>query len=289
MGRFLPGVKHETHSDHDPRHTALAEAVFLTVWAGLGRWHGDLVLVGGLVPRYLCGDTTAPRALPPPATLDVDLGISLASEAGQYGSVRWDLGAQGFKPNPLHPARLEKTVGETTIPVDFVVEHPPHTAGAAQVQDITASIMPGVNRALATARRVLVAGVDLHGAEQRLVARVCEVGPFLALKLRAFYFRQQPKDAFDVLYTVRHYDGGIEAAIRAFGEEVKQGNPACADAVATLREHFGGDRSPGPAKASHFVLGSVGGEETEEARFKRASIRQGMVDVAARLLKAAGG
>lgn len=49
-------MKHETYSDYDPRHTALAESAFLTLWSSLGSWHGDLVLVGGLVPKYLCGE-----------------------------------------------------------------------------------------------------------------------------------------------------------------------------------------------------------------------------------------
>ena len=43
------------------------------------------------------------------------------------------------------------------------------------------SIMPGVAWALTTVRTIEVAGVDLHGADQKLSARVCEVGAFLAL------------------------------------------------------------------------------------------------------------
>jgi hypothetical protein len=195
-------MKYETFSEYDPRHTALAESAFLTLWSTLGRWHSDLVLVGGLVPKYLCGDDTQQRSLPRPATLDVDLGISLAADSGQYGNLFWELSGQGFKRSEKRPPRLEKTIGDFPIYVDFLVEHPPRTSGSAQVQDITADIMPGVNRALATAREVTVAGVDLHGAEQRLIARVCEVGPFLALKLRAFASRQQPKDAFDILYAI---------------------------------------------------------------------------------------
>jgi hypothetical protein len=171
--------------------------------------------------------------------------------------------------------------------VDFLVEHPPRTNGSAQVEDITASIMPGVDRALATARSIEVTGMDLHGADQKLVARVCEVGPFLALKLRAFYYRQQPKDAFDILYALRHYDGGSAAAIAAFAEEVRVGNPACTDALRTLREHFQTETSPGPVKASHFVLGRAQSGQSDDARFLLTRLRQDMMDAAAQLLKAA--
>lgn len=280
-------MKYETYSEYDPRHTGLAESAFLTVWSALGPWREDLVLVGGLVPKYLCGDLTIQRELPRPATLDVDLGIALAADGGQYGNLFWDLAAQGFKPNEKTPSRYEKVINDFTLPLDFLVEKAPVTTGTAQVADIIAGIIPGVDRALRTARTMTISGVDLHGAEQKLSARICEVGPFISLKLRAFYSRQQPKDAFDILYTLRHYDGGTAAAIAAFAEEVRVGNPACPDALRTLREHFTNETSPGPVKASHFVLGQAAPGESADARFARTTLRQDMVDAAAQLLKAA--
>lgn len=141
--------------------------------------------------------------------------------------------------------------------------------------------MPGVDRALETARRVEISGEDLQGAEQRVAARVCEVGPFIALKLRAFLHRQQGKDVFDLLYTVMHYDSGTRAALKGFAGEVKAGNPACVDAMKSLDILFADERAPGPVRASHFILG-----EHPDMRFRRNRIRQQMVDVAAALRKA---
>ena len=280
-------MKYETYSEYDLRHTGLAESALLTVWAGLGRWREDLVLIGGLVPKYLCGDLTVQRNLPRPATLDVDLGIALAADAGQYSNLLWDLAAQGFSPNKKMPSRYEKVINDFTVPLDFLVEKAPATTGTVQVADITAGIMPGVDRALAIARTMPITGVDLHGGEQKnLTVRICEVGPFLALKLRAFYSRQQPKDAFDILYTILHYDKGTDVAIAAFAEEVRLGNPACPDALQTLKKHFFNENAPGPVKASHFVLGTAAPGEPADTKFLRTRIRQDMVDAAARLLKA---
>lgn len=280
-------MKYETYTEYDPHHVGFAESAFLSVWSTLGQWHNSLVLIGGHVPKYLCGDLAQKRDLPRPVTLDVDLGIALATDSGQYGNLLWELQGLGFRPNQAHPARFEKVIEGFTIPVDFLVEKQPHTTGTAQVEDITAGILPGVDRALATARQITLTGVDLHGAEQKLTARICEVGPFLALKLRAFCDRQQPKDAFDILYTLRHYDGGTDAAITAFAEEVRCGNPACPDALRTLKEHFNSETLPGPVKASHFVLGAAIPGESPDNRFMRLRLRQDMVDAAAQLLKAA--
>lgn len=280
-------MKYETYTEYDPRRTALAESAFLTIWPALGSWHEDLVLVGGLVPKYLCGDHTLHRTLPRPATLDVDLGIALGADSGQYGNLFWELRGQGFSKSAKHESRLEKTIEDFTVYVDFLVEQPPRMDGTATVEEITANIMPGVNRALSTARTIEVKGVDLHGAQQNFHARVCEIGPFLALKLRAFCYRQQPKDAFDILYTIRHYDGGTDAAIAAFAEEVRIGNAACPDALRTLKEHFRDENAPGPVKASLFVLGEAAPGESADTRFRRTTLRQEMVDAAIKLLNAA--
>lgn len=280
-------MKYETYREYDPHRTGLAESALLTVWAGLGNWREELVLIGGLVPKYLCGDHTETRTLPRPATLDVDIGIALAADGGQYGSLHWDLSAQGFTRSPDEPSRYVKVIEDVKVPLDFLVEFPPRAIGSVQVAEVTASVMPGVNRALATARIVKLTGMDLHGAEQRQTIRVCEVGPFLALKLRAFFHRQQPKDAFDILYTVLHYDGGADAAIHAFAEEVRLGNSVFPDALRTLEEHFSNESAPGPVKASHFVLGPAVPDESEDSIFRRVTIRQDMVDVALRLFKAA--
>ncbi len=57
----MPAVKYETSSECNSVGVASAERAFLTVWAGLGSWHSDLVLVGGLVPKCLCGDHSLGR------------------------------------------------------------------------------------------------------------------------------------------------------------------------------------------------------------------------------------
>ena len=288
MGGLLPTVKYETYSQYKPVGVASAESAFLTVWAGLGSWHDHLVLVGGLVPKYICGDLSAPRALPRPVTLDTDLGIALGASLGQYGSLQMDLQSQGFRlsKDEFGGSRFVKKVGDFTVPVDFLTERPPAAQGTAVVDDVPANILPGINRALATARRVEVEGVDLLGAQQKLTVRVAEAGPFLAMKLRAFGRRQAPKDAFDILYTLLHYDRGTQAAVNAFGEEVRAGNSACADAVACLNQFFRDEQSSAPVRAASFVLGPLVAVESEDLRFRRLQIQQDMVD-AGRLLRAA--
>lgn len=138
-----------------------------------------------------------------------------------------------------------------------------------------------------TARPLRLEGKDLFGGEQCTTARICEVGPYLALKLRAFRHRQQGKDAFDILYTLKHYDGGTDAALEAFAAEVKAGNPACPDAMETLKVDFAKETDPGPTRAAHFVFGQPDRREPEDTRLRRTLIQQEMVNFAAALLRTA--
>jgi hypothetical protein len=280
-------MKLGAYADYDSRKVALAESALFTIWPNLEPWHDDLVLVGGLVPRYICGDTSTPRSLPRPVTLDADIGIALGASAGGMSSMQFALLEKGFHKatSPEGLIRYEKKVGDYSVPVDFLTDAPPHTQGSATVDDIVASVLPGINRALKTARTVKVSGADLAGTRQTTTLRVCEVGPFLALKLRAFLHREQPKDAFDILYTLLHYDRRPAAAVAAFADEARAENTACPDALLCLQRHFDSEASLGPSKAAQFFPGPATPGEPADLRFQRLQIQQEMVN-AARLLKA---
>lgn len=279
-------MKYETYADYDARATSQTLPAFLTIWSGLGAYHDDLVLVGGLVPHFICRHPTSTSSLPRPATLDVDFGIALGASAGQYGTLSTDLRAQGFRPSEEYSGRFEKSADGFPIYIDFLVEDGAVPRGTRMVDDIRANVMPGVVRALATARAMKIQGVDLWGAKQSITARVCEVGPFLVFKLRAFLHRQQGKDAFDLLYTMLHYDEGTSAAIRAFAAEGVAQNPAFPDAQQALNELFQDERSPGPIKAAGFVLGAPQSRDSEDLRMRRIQVQQDTRTAASLLIQA---
>lgn len=156
-------MKLGAYTDYDSRKVALAESALFTIWPNLEPWHDDLVLVGGLVPRYICGDTSIPRPLPRPVTLDADIGIALGAAAGGMASLQFALLEKDFHKakSPEGLIRYEKKVGDYVVPVDFLTDAPPNTQGSATVDDIVASVLPGINRALKTARTMKVTGSNL--------------------------------------------------------------------------------------------------------------------------------
>ena len=282
-GRASAVMKFETHAEYDPRQSEMVKRAFLSVWSSFTRWHDDLVLLGGLVPKFICNPLPAHSVLKPTTTIDVDLGIALGTESGQYDPISTALAGQGFYADPKQKHRYVKTIAGMEVPVDFLVEHGADDEGMVAVDDIAATVMPGVDRALETARFIEIQGEDLQGAEQHVTARVCDAGPFIALKLRAFGDRQQGKDVFDLLYTIVNYEQGTQAAVDGFAEEVRAGNPACRDAIRCLETLFKDEQAPGPMRASHFLLGPPGESGHPDEAFRRTQIRQQMVDVAAAL------
>lgn len=220
--------------------------------------------------------------------MDADFGIALGASAGGMLSLKMALSDAQFRQSKSAEGlvRYEKQVGQFSVPVDFLTDAPPATHGSVIVDDIVANVLPGIDRALKIARSTKIAGKDLAGHPQSVTVRVCEVGPFLAMKLRAFGWRQAPKDAFDILYTLRHYDRGTNAAVAAFGDEVRANNPACADAIACLEKHFRDEQSSAPILAASFVLGESWSGESEDMSLRRLQIEQDMVDAGALLQNA---
>ena len=267
-------TKYPHHHAYPAGSTDLAVAALLTVWSSLADYQEDLVLVGGLVPKFLCAHP--PEALPA-VTMDVDLGIALGATGGQYGTISSHLQGLGFT---REEQRFRKDINGLPLFVDFLTEAGKPGQTAAMVDDVPVSSFPGVNRALAVHRLVPVSGRDFFGGQQNCRVKVCEIGPWLVLKLNAFARRQQPKDAFDIYQGGLHYDGGSELAARRFQEEAREnsGYPAAKEALA---QFFGSPEASGPARCVEFMIGGLQGQMPgADFQFRRGQIVNDLLDIA---------
>jgi len=255
-----------------------AEAALLTAWVALHRYHDELVLVGGLAVKYLTKPSSG--LLPGPVTMDVDLGVALGAEGGQYGTIAEDLIGQGFK--RAENRRFVRSFEGMSLYIDFLTEHPTSTKGTADVEGVDAGVFPGVDRALATRQNVLVEGLDLLGVAHQASVAVAGIGSLLVLKLNAFDDRQQSKDAYDVLLATSQYVNGPQEVIKSFQAEAKAGNRGYERAANALRQHFWETDQSGPVRCADFVLrGSTVGAELRE---RRRQIAEQMVTIGRALL-----
>ena len=168
--------------------------------------------------------------------------------------------------------------GNLNLYLDFLTEDPPSMTGARTVDDVVASLIPGLNRALACRRILTVKGRDLYGAEQGCKVAVADIGPLLVLKLNAFggpTGRRLPKDAYHVLLAVLGFVDGPEAAGAAFRAEARAGNTGYAFALRALQKDFSATDQDGPIRAADFQPGNAN---------NRDRIREDVVTVGRALL-----
>jgi hypothetical protein len=277
MGRILQAIKKEHYQDYSPEETVRAESALLTAWAVLRDLTDDLVLIGGLVPRYICKKTDDLHAV----TIDVDLGVSLGLSSGQYDTTRKRLEDSGFE---WKEKRFVKTIGKTPLYLDFLTDKPnSDSPDSAMVDDVPASAVFGVERALEVHRTVTITGKDLYGADVSEDVKVCDIGPYLCLKLQAYHNRAQSKDVFDTVRAVRDYDGGIDAAVTAFHKEAND-NRAYDIALHTLKDRFASETSKGPVQYVDFCAGKLSASKSDET-YMRQQYANEAVDVAIALLR----
>ena len=241
--------------DYSQDGLAAAEAALFTAWDALEKFHDDLVVVGGLAIHYHTRDVKNPQ-FPATATLDVDFGISLGTDAGMAGTVQFDLLMSGYE--AAENGRMFREMEHGTLFIDFLTEHPPLQSGSREVSGIIASVCPGINRALAVRKHVGIQGINKQGDSKIHRVPICGIGPLLVLKLNAFAKRtnaKKAKDAYDLLVAVSSYSDGPAAAIEAFHAEAASGNPAFDVAVQTLKAHFTATNQDGPLQALLFRYG----------------------------------
>ncbi|HET6497830.1 MAG TPA: nucleotidyl transferase AbiEii/AbiGii toxin family protein, partial [Coriobacteriia bacterium] len=113
--------------------------------------------------------------------------------------------------------------------------------------------------ALTISRDVLL----LDGARSRVEFQVANLAPFVALKADAYLDRRKPKDAYDLVYVLRWWQGGPEAAAAAVASSPVAGEPFIISAISRVLGDFA---APDRAGAIDYAsLRASGGTETETA------------------------
>ena len=274
-------MKHDTFKKYPADSLELPTQALLTTWDCLPDYRDDLVLVGGLAVRFL----TNPPATgtPGPVTLDVDLGVSIAAEGGAYPGIRDNLSGQGFT---WANGRFTRKIQAFNLHIDLLTDDGKSDQGSAVLDDgLSVGIFPGINRALACYRPVLVAGKTLLGCPLTETIKVAEIGPLLVLKFNAFggpRGRKAPKDAHDILYLAENYLDGIRAAVAGFHAERAAANRGLRHAELCLVEHFGNPDAQGPMACAAFRLNNEHLAPQNEEASQR--IRQQCVTLAQALL-----
>ncbi len=219
-------------------------AACLTVAVTLGAYLDDICIVGGLVPALLI-DTTRPtddNDERHPGTNDLDVGLALAVlDDMRCAEISARLRAEGFEPdtNDASNSTVQRwKLGDLKVTIDFLMPPAPDQGDRMRVQhlegDFGALITPGLQLAFAERVDIRLDGRTLSGEHVRRTVPVCGPAAFIVLKALAFGDRGEPKDAYDLLYVLRHTPGGPAAVADRLASHANVDREVVASGLALL-------------------------------------------------------
>ncbi|MDZ4169690.1 MAG: nucleotidyl transferase AbiEii/AbiGii toxin family protein [Coriobacteriia bacterium] len=230
--------------------TERCERVLGTLMRGIGQpWRHKICLVGGLAPLYIVrGDGYGQPAHVGSTDVDVALRLALESEdQGAYATLETNLKRNGFGRVDGASWRWAADVERETVVLEFlgdVSDAAPGTVFRAKVTPPAGAggvgllCVRGVELVFRDALSVTRDVPLLDGARSRVEFQVANLTPFVALKADAYLDRRKAKDAYDLVYVLRWWQGGPAAAAAAFASSPVADEPFVVSAISRVLSDF---------------------------------------------------
>lgn len=260
--------------------TKRCERVLGTLMRGIGQpWRDKVCLVGGLVPLYLVqGDGYAQPAHV--GSTDVDVALRLAVEAedlGAYATLETNLKRNGFSRVDGSSWRWAADVDGDVVVLELLGDMEdvkPGTVFRPKVAPPAGGVGLLCVRGLELAFRDSITITRdlqlLDGAYSEVDFRVANLAPFVALKADAYLDRRKRKDAYDLVYVLRWWKGGPEAAAAAVAASPVASDPFLASAVSRVAGDFSESNRAGAV--DYGSLATPGGTAVEMAQARNEAV-----------------
>lgn len=258
--------------------TERCERALGTLMRGIGQpWRHRVCLVGGLVPLYLVRGDGHDQPVHVGST-DVDVALRLAVEAqdeGAYATLETNLKRGGFERVDGSSWRWAVDVDGEIVVLELLGDSqdaspgtvfrpkvsPPAGAGGVGLLCVT-GVELVFRDALTIARDVRL----LDGAQSRVDFQVANLTPFVALKADAYLDRRKAKDAYDLVYVLRWWQGGPRAAAAAVTSSPVAGEPFVTSAISRVLSDFGTPDGAGAVDYARLRASSGTAAEMAAAR-----------------------
>jgi len=198
-------------SDYKEKEVQICLSVLVELMTILGEFREDIVIVGGNVPPFLIPDSKEKY----PGTLDIDLALDFKKiDDNTYKTIVETLKEKGYyQKEGGQPSKFYRDIKEITIEVDLLAGEYGGTGKSRRhqrVQDAKVRKARGCDLVFDGYSTVELSGKLPSGAENKVIVKVANIGPFLVTKGMALWTRKKEKDAFDIYYCIKNYLGGIK-------------------------------------------------------------------------------
>ena len=257
-----------TKGDYPKLAVKAAESVLLELVHILGEYLDSIVVIGGMVPRYLIGETEEPHV----GTTDVDLALDHRrfDEPG-YRTLHELLINHGYQVDEKQPFIYRRTIvvdgQNVTVQVDLLSGEYGGTDKdhrTQKIQDVRPRKARGADIAFDEPVHVKITGKLPGGAKDTVTIPIAGIVPFIVMKAMAMRDRLKQKDPYDIYYCLRYFPGGVEQIV----DHVKllKGNRLVKEALEILKVKFDSPEHVGPSHIAEFLELS---HPDEVARIKR--------------------
>ena len=255
-------------ASEDTLHVALLDLLVC-----LGELRDDVVLVGGLVPELVIrlGGT---RYV---VTADIDLAVPLRSlTQEQRDRLLTVLNESGFQQDEGQPYRFVKDVKEASgqpvrpVIVDILTGEASGVSSETRTQhvvELCAMPAPGCDLAFEYWQEMHVSVALPDGSTRSRTIKVAGPEAWLPMKGMVLHTQRSPKDAYDIYYYVRNFEGGPEELVRLLRPCLT--NETVAEGLRKIKGKFGSPADWGP-KAAAEEAERYGSPEDPEQTARRA-------------------
>jgi hypothetical protein len=267
---------------HSSVATERCERALGTLMRGIGQpWRHKVCLVGGLVPLYLVkgGGYGQPAHV---GSTDVDVALRLVVEAeddGAYATLETNLKRNGFSRVDGSSWRWAADVDGEIVVLELLGDAEdaapgtvfrPKVAPPAGAGGVGLLCVRGVELAFRDALTITRDVLLLDGAQSRVEFQVANLAPFVALKADAYLDRRKPKDAYDLVYVLRWWQGGPEAAAAAIATSPAASDPFVVSAINRVLGDFA--QADRVGAVDYASLSASGGTAAETTRARNEAV-----------------
>ena len=255
--------KNTSIQDYNSSFTKKVENALLDIWALLGEYRDDLILIGGLAPRYITApaNTKDYSLTTHCGTMDIDFGISIAvANQKKYKDIIDILHENGFnnavneKGNPKHHS-FEKDIDGEKIIIDFLTttyDGPEDSLMHKFSEEISAIQTEGLGLAFINPIQCHVQRVSPEKTIAEEVINVCRPVAYIVLKALAFDKRRKDKDIYDLVYVLENYKDGVSSVISEILDDDLKAE-SFKKSIDCLDRHFRDINYIGPVAYGNFL------------------------------------
>lgn len=257
-----------TKSDYNEQEVDICLSIMLELLTILGAYRSNIVLVGGWVPYFLLNKEGKEHI----GSIDIDLALDFNKISDDtYGTILQLLRKHGYKQgNQLFIFnRIIELKNKTkyTIEIDLLSGEYGGTGRShrtQKIQDIHARKSRGCDLAFQYNFTHSIKKEMPDGSVNEVKIQIADIIPFLVMKGMSLWERLKEKDAYDIYFTILHYNGGINKLIEIF-KPVKT-NKLIKEGLGKIKAKFDDINAIGPTWVVKFLEIQ---DEEEADRIKR--------------------